>query len=160
MAVKGRISLSSSSAGPENFTVEEVEVLPARGIRVFFRSLNGSSRSSRTGCGSPRKTGHACGGLEAALNVGRGRILVARRVTGHKETKRFSSDLHCPDCDITYQSRSQTSSPSILPSAPARLPRLRTHHRHRPGLVIPDEARPWRRVRCALAKRQLPGVSG
>jgi excinuclease ABC subunit A len=38
--------------------------------------------------------------LEAALRVGRGRVTVRAE---HAPTRRYSSDLHCADCDIHYR---------------------------------------------------------
>jgi excinuclease ABC subunit A len=40
--------------------------------------------------------------LEAALKLGRGRICV-HALSDPPQTWRYSSDLHCPDCDIAYR---------------------------------------------------------
>jgi len=93
-------------------------------------------------------------GLEAALGVGRGRILIYPAGEDGKpgEPLRFSSDLHCPDCDIGYHE----PQPNLFSfnSPIGACPICRGFGRTigiDPGLVIPDQGktleegavRPW-----------------
>jgi excinuclease ABC subunit A len=141
---------------PENFTVEEVEgFLAGQGYTRIFREgerlIEVIQDRLRLGSESRARLAES---LEAALNVGRGRILVyslgGDGAPG--EPWRFSSDLHCPDCDITYQE----PQPNLFSfnSPIGACPTCRGFGRNigiDPGLVIPDEGktleegavRPW-----------------
>jgi excinuclease ABC subunit A len=54
---------------------------------------------------TPENRGRLVEALEAALDHGRGRAFVYPLANGRepREPWRFSSDLHCPDCDIAYR---------------------------------------------------------
>lgn len=92
---------------PENFTQAEVkELLAKQGYRRFHSQsekrlevVQDRVRLSR------KKRGRIVEDLEAALKHGRGRVMIRR--TGEpgndSSPQRFSSDLHCPDCDIHYR---------------------------------------------------------
>ncbi len=74
--------------------------------------------------------------LEAALRVGRGRVDVQvvdeADPPQRLDTWRYSSGLHCADCDLRVP---RADAEPVLVQLPARrlrhLPRLRPHHRHR-----------------------------
>jgi excinuclease ABC subunit A len=87
--------------------------------------------------------------LEAALRVGRGRIniqlLDESEPPQHRQTWRFSSELHCADCDLPYQAPtpSQFSFNSPLGACDTCRGFGRTIGIDY-GLVIPDETRTLR----------------
>ena len=93
-------------------------------------------------------------GLEAALRVGGGRVALVPVLADGSEgaPRRFSADLHCPDCDRHYADPTPDlfSFNSPVGACPS-LPGLRPHDRHRLRLVVPDESltlrggaiRPW-----------------
>jgi excinuclease ABC subunit A len=87
--------------------------------------------------------------LEAALRVGRGRINIQLLDEGeppqHQQTWRFSSELHCADCDLPYQAPtpSQFSFNSPLGACDTCRGFGRTIGIDY-GLVIPDETRTLR----------------
>jgi excinuclease ABC subunit A len=87
--------------------------------------------------------------LEAALRVGQGRINIQLLDEGeppqHQQTWRFSSELHCADCDLPYQtpSPSQFSFNSPLGACDTCRGFGRTIGIDY-GLVIPDETRTLR----------------
>jgi excinuclease ABC subunit A len=87
--------------------------------------------------------------LEAALRVGRGRIniqlLDESEPPQHQQTWRFSSELHCADCDLPYQAPtpSQFSFNSPLGACDTCRGFGRTIGIDY-GLVIPDETRTLR----------------
>jgi excinuclease ABC subunit A len=141
---------------PDNFTVEEVKgFLAGQGYtRIFLegeRFIEVIQDRLRLGSKSRARLVEA---LEAALNVGRGRILVfpIGDDGSPAEPWRFSSDLHCPDCDITYQEPQPNlfsfNSPIGACSSCRGFGRTIGID---PGLVIPDEGktlaegavRPW-----------------
>ena len=91
---------------PANFTAPEVkEFLAGQGYTRFLREDEESLEviQDRTRI-APGNRPRLVESLEAALAAGRGRVAVhpagADGVAG--EPWRFSSDLHCPDCDIPY----------------------------------------------------------
>jgi len=85
-----------------------------------------------------------------------------RSGTGEAEdgiTWRFSSDLHCPDCDIHYSDRRLAHSRSTLRWAPARPAAASSRDRHRPGPGdTGPEQEPARRRGQAVANQELQGV--
>ena len=91
---------------PENFKEEEVlGLLKAQGYdRIHSRSKGCLNVvQDRLRMSSAEKT-RVIEALEAAVKVGRGKVnahVMAEPEAG-KEVWRFSSDLHCPDCDIHY----------------------------------------------------------
>jgi excinuclease ABC subunit A len=102
---------------PKNFSQGEVRELLARQgyTRFLHEDKRGvevvQDRLRASGAGRPRVTE----AIEAALKIGQGRVNVyvggqndeppAPRGRGPTASAiwRFSSDLHCPDCDIHYQ---------------------------------------------------------
>jgi excinuclease ABC subunit A len=93
---------------PENFTETEVlSLLERQGYtRVHARRgrvLDVVADRFRVGGTERARVAEA---LEAALRVGNGRVDVhalAEGDGGDETVWRFSTDLHCPDCDIAYQ---------------------------------------------------------
>ncbi|HET6421653.1 MAG TPA: excinuclease ABC subunit UvrA [Geobacteraceae bacterium] len=92
---------------PENFSGEEIKgFLAGQGYtrihRESGRLIEVIQDRARL---SPENRARVVESLEAALHGGRGRVLVYPIGSdGAPEGPlRFSSDLHCPDCDITYQ---------------------------------------------------------
>jgi excinuclease ABC subunit A len=141
---------------PENFTVEEVKgFLAGQGYTRIHRESERLVEviQDRTRVARENRL-RLVESLEAALHFGRGRVFIY--VPGSDDdTKgplRFSSDLHCPDCDITYQDP-QTNLFSFN-SPIGACPSCRGFGRIIGidiGLVIPDEeksladgaVRPW-----------------
>jgi excinuclease ABC subunit A len=93
---------------PENFTEAEVlKLLEQQGYsRIHARGKGWLEvLADRFRLGSVER-GRAIDAFEAALRVGRGRLTVhtSPTVEGEgAETWRFSTDLHCADCDIHYR---------------------------------------------------------
>ena len=88
---------------PKNFSVNEVKALLA--AQGYTRLLHENNRSlevvqDRVRAGSAERA-RVIDALEAALKVGQGRVNV--HIDGGETIWRFSSDLHCADCDIHYQ---------------------------------------------------------
>src|SRR5712671_2682000 len=91
---------------PKNFKEEEVQaLLKAQGYdRIHARGANVLEVvQDRLRLSSAEKT-RAIEGIEAALKIGQGKINVYPLAADGKALApwRFSSDLHCPDCDIHY----------------------------------------------------------
>ncbi|MGA7800715.1 MAG: excinuclease ABC subunit UvrA, partial [Gammaproteobacteria bacterium] len=91
---------------PENFSAAEVKALLAQqgytrihcGTRQSLEVIQDRVRVA------PQRRERMVEALEAALEHGRGRLVVYP-LDAHREPSapwRFSSDLHCPDCDIHY----------------------------------------------------------
>ncbi|MEE9254957.1 MAG: hypothetical protein V3U43_08485 [Pseudomonadales bacterium] len=109
---------------PENFTRKEVEELLARQGYTRIHSRRGNvleviQDRLRLEDGQRERIMED---LEAALRLGGGRVRVHILDADRKvrSTSRFSSDLHCPNCDIHYCDPRRITSRSIPPSAPAR----------------------------------------
>jgi len=101
-----RLIVSFPVAVPKNFKEEEVQaLLKAQGYdRIHARS--GALLEvvqDRVKMSSAEKA-RVIEGIEAALKIGQGKINVyPLDAEGNPESPwRFSSDLHCPDCDIHY----------------------------------------------------------
>ena len=106
-----RLVLCFDIAVPRNFSAEEVaELLSAQGysrIHARIQAEDGDvlqvvQDRFRISNGEPERLAEA---LEAALQRGRGRLSVhlpAADGDGDAEVWRYSSDLHCADCDIHY----------------------------------------------------------
>ena len=95
---------------PENFTETEVrKLLEAQGYTRFHTPHEGKAKTltvvqDRFRIGTV-ESGRLVEALEAALKVGRGRVSVhALANDGDAETTvwRYSTDLHCAACDISY----------------------------------------------------------
>jgi len=91
---------------PANFSADEVKgFLAGQGYSRIHREEDGILEviQDRTRL-APESRSRLAEGMEAALRVGHGRVLVyplgGDGVPG--EPWRFSSDLHCPDCDLSY----------------------------------------------------------
>ena len=102
--------------------------------------------------------------LEAALRSGHGRLSVHAldAAGGEQRVLRYSSDLHCAECDLHYQDASQGLFSFNSPvGACEHLSRLRPRHRHR---LWPRGARcrqiAGRRRGAALADALVQGMSG
>jgi excinuclease ABC subunit A len=141
---------------PENFSIEEVKgFLAGQGYtRIHHESgrlIEVIQDRLRVATGNRARLVEA---MEAALHGGRGRVLVYPvGIDGAPEGPlRFSSDLHCPDCDITYQDPqanlfSFNSPIGACPTCRGFGRTIGIDH----GLVIPDGAktlaegavRPW-----------------
>ncbi|HXN15035.1 MAG TPA: hypothetical protein VN878_01575, partial [Usitatibacter sp.] len=102
---------------PKNFTEAEVRQLLERQGYARIHQREGSRLEvvqDRLRMGSAQKA-RVVEAIEAALRVGNGRVNVflgeesepspapeAKRSKASHKTWRFSTDLHCPDCDIHY----------------------------------------------------------
>ncbi|MBI4204834.1 MAG: excinuclease ABC subunit UvrA, partial [Betaproteobacteria bacterium] len=93
---------------PKNFSASEVkQLLAAQGYSRFLREDKREFEvvQDRLRAGSAERA-RMIEALEAALKIGRGRVTVHVLRNADEESAaiwRFSSDLHCPDCDIHYQ---------------------------------------------------------
>src|SRR2546426_1109143 len=101
-----RLVVTFPVAVPKNFKEEEVQaLLKAQGYdRIHTRGANVLEVvQDRLRLSSAEKT-RAIEGIEAALKIGQGKINVYPLAADGKALApwRFSSDLHCPDCDIHY----------------------------------------------------------
>jgi excinuclease ABC subunit A len=109
-----RVVITFPVVAPANFAVDEVlKLLAQQGYtRIFARDgsrLDVVQDRLRLGGAERSRIAEA---LEAALRVGRGRVdvrVVAEESTSPAQTQesaavwRYSTDLHCPDCDIHYR---------------------------------------------------------
>src|SRR5947199_8826415 len=101
-----RIVVTFPVTVPKNFKEEEVQaLLKAQGYdRIHARGANVLEVvQDRLRLSSAEKT-RAIEGIEAALKIGQGKINVYPLAADGKALApwRFSSDLHCADCDIHY----------------------------------------------------------
>ncbi|HZC02042.1 MAG TPA: excinuclease ABC subunit A, partial [Gammaproteobacteria bacterium] len=101
-----RILITFAIAIPTNFSEEEVRVLLARQGYTRIHQRRGQRLEviqDRVRFGEESR-GRIVEGLEAALKHGQGRVTVyPLDDEGHTEAPwRFSTELHCPDCDIPY----------------------------------------------------------
>jgi excinuclease ABC subunit A len=101
-AADPRLVIAFPVAVPKNFTSAEVkQLLAAQGYTRFLREdkLGLEVVQDRLRAGSAERA-RVFEAIEAALRVGQGRV----NVHAEEDTVwRFSSDLHCADCDIHYQ---------------------------------------------------------
>ena len=101
-----RLLITFAVPVPENFTAEEVKGhLTAQGYGRIHREAPGlievvQDRVKLTAGARPRLVES----LEAALKVGQGRIAIYPVLGdgGSAEPWRYSSSLHCPDCDLAF----------------------------------------------------------
>ncbi|MBI1920944.1 MAG: excinuclease ABC subunit UvrA [Geobacter sp.] len=103
---EGNILITFPVPVPENFSVEEVKgFLSGQGYTRIHREEKNLLEviQDRTRL-APDNRQRVVEGLESALQTGRGRVLVYSLGPGGEagEPLRFSCELHCPDCDITY----------------------------------------------------------
>jgi excinuclease ABC subunit A len=102
-----RLVLTFPVAVPENFTESEVKgLLAAQGYTRIHEergtTLQVIQDRFRWSTVDP---GRAADAVEAALKMGKGRLDVYPQsdAGGTRPPWRFSTDLHCPDCDIGYK---------------------------------------------------------
>ncbi len=92
---------------PENFTEAEVtELLAGQGYRRIHRRDGRRWEVIQDRVqSSPARRGRIVEDLEAALRFGQGRVTVypLDEKLEPGSPRRFSADLHCPDCDIHYR---------------------------------------------------------
>jgi len=105
-AADPRLVVTFPVAVPKNFKEEEVQaLLKAQGYdRIHARNANVLEVvQDRTRLSSAEKT-RVIEGIEAALKIGQGKVNVYPLDAGGKALApwRFSSDLHCAECDIHY----------------------------------------------------------
>uniref|UniRef100_UPI00261FD5DF excinuclease ABC subunit UvrA n=1 Tax=Geobacter sp. TaxID=46610 RepID=UPI00261FD5DF len=131
---------------PANFSAEEVKgFLAGQGYTRIHREEDGLLEviQDRTLL-KPENRSRLVEGVEAALRVGHGRLFVyALGGDGAPgEPWRFSSDLHCPDCDISYHEPAphlfSFNSPLGACATCRGFGRVIGID---PGLVIPDESK-------------------
>jgi excinuclease UvrABC ATPase subunit len=154
---------------PDNFSEEEIRSLLARQGYTRIHRKRGAvlevvqDRIPLT----PKNRARVVEGLEAALKYGRGRVdvLGLDEAGQPRRPRRFSTDLHCADCDIHYEepipNTFSFNSPigacakcrgfgrtlGIDYAADPKLPRMPG----RPDSICPS---PWHPYRCALAQAQ------
>src|SRR5687768_16225269 len=89
---------------PKNFTEKEVEELLQRQgyTRLHSRSKSLLEVVQDRVRVSPEERARVCEALESALRFGQGKVNVYRENQGETTVFRYSSDLHCADCDIHY----------------------------------------------------------
>jgi len=92
---------------PHNFTEEEVKALLLQQGYTRIQRSSGSSLEVIQDRVSLRRENRSriIEDLEAALKYGQGRVMIylLEEESQSSEVLRFSSDLHCPDCDIHYR---------------------------------------------------------
>jgi len=108
-AVSGQLLLTFPVRVPKNFTKREVVELLAKQGYTKTRAETDESLEIIQDCveNTPRNRSRIVESLEAALKHGQGRVDVWLHGTPALQYSstpfRFSSDLHCPDCDIHYR---------------------------------------------------------
>src|SRR5499427_1584182 len=98
-----RLVLAFPVAVPKNFKEEEVQaLLKAQGYdRIHSRSGAQLEVVQDRIKMSSAERDRVIEGIEAAMKIGQGRVNV-HQAEGNSAPWRFSSDLHCADCDIHY----------------------------------------------------------
>ncbi len=173
-----RLTVAFPVPVPKNFDVAEVKkLLAAQGYTRFVhedsQSIEVIQDRFRVGTAEPARVVDA---LEAALKVGQGRVNVHHQYTDGSHPSslslhpsnagpwRYSTDLHCPDCDIHYQDPSPSLFSFNSPLGACDTCRgfgrvIGVDY----GLVIPDEAKtlragavkPWQTPSNAECQRDL-----
>ena len=147
-----RLTIAFPVPVPKNFSAEEVKgLLAAQGYTRFVREERNALEvvQDRLRAGSAERA-RMVEAFEAALKVGQGRLNI--HVEDGARVWRFSSDLHCADCDIHY--RDPTPSAFSFNSPIGACDACRGFGRVIGidfGLVVPDESktlrggaiRPW-----------------
>ena len=98
-----RLAIAFPVTIPKNFAAAEVkQLLAAQGYTRFLREDQRGLEvvQDRLRAASTERA-RVIEALEAALRVGQGRVNVHADLEGM--VWRFSSDLHCPECDVRYQ---------------------------------------------------------
>ncbi len=95
-----RLVISFPVPIPKNFTENEVEELLQRQgyTRLHSRSNTLLEVIQDRVRVTPEDRARVCEALESALRFGQGKV----NLYGENRVFRYSSDLHCPDCDIHY----------------------------------------------------------
>ena len=108
-----RLLLTFPVTVPKNFTKAEITALLAGQGYTRIHEQRGNTLQViqdrfRWSAVDPARAGDA---VEAALKVGHGRVDVYPQPDGGDALPpwRFSTDLHCPDCDITYKDPSPST---------------------------------------------------
>ena len=108
-----RLLLTFPVAIPKNFSEAEVKALLAGQGYTRIHEQRGDTLQVvqdrfRWSSVEPARAGDA---IEAALKVGQGRLDVYPQADAASAAApwRFSTDLHCPDCDITYKDPSPST---------------------------------------------------
>jgi excinuclease ABC subunit A len=96
---------------PENFKEAEIkQLLAAQGYTRIHEKRGGTLQviqdRFRWSSVDPARAGDA---IEGALKIGQGRLDVYPVSDGDATPWRFSTGLHCPDCDITYKEPSPST---------------------------------------------------
>ena len=100
------IQISFSAPIPRNFSESEVRALLARQGYERVTRQNGALEVIHDRISlAARKRTRIAESLEAALKHGQGRVTVTRLGSNQEPAgiRRFSTDLHCAECDIHYQ---------------------------------------------------------
>ncbi|HKX37575.1 MAG TPA: excinuclease ABC subunit UvrA [Burkholderiales bacterium] len=94
-----RISVTFPVEIPKNFTEKEVEeLLQRQGYTRLHSRSKALLEVVQDRIRMPAERARVTDALESALRFGKGRVNIYSENQGF----RFSSDLHCPDCDIHY----------------------------------------------------------
>jgi excinuclease ABC subunit A len=102
-----RVTIAFPVDVPKNFSANEVkQLLTAQGYTRFLREDNDGFEvvQDRFRPGGTERA-RVVEAIEAALKVGQGRVNVRAHLEGQDTNEapwRFSTALHCPDCDIHY----------------------------------------------------------
>ena len=100
-----RLTVTFPVPVPENFSLAEVKrLLEAQGYTRFLQEeakhLEVIQDRFRASTAEPARVIDA---IEAAIKVGQGRVNIHAQDDTPHAPWRYSTDLHCPDCDIHYQ---------------------------------------------------------
>src|SRR5688572_14503559 len=88
---------------PKNFTEKEIEeLLQRQGYTRLHSRAKGLLEVTQDRIKLPAERARVTEALEAALRVGQGRVNVYLERPSGFDCLRFSSDLHCAECDIHY----------------------------------------------------------
>jgi excinuclease ABC subunit A len=88
---------------PKNFSEKEIEeLLQRQGYTRLHSRSKGLLEVTQDRIKMPAERARVIEALEAALRVGQGRVNIYSGSEPEFVCHRYSSDLHCPDCDIHY----------------------------------------------------------
>jgi excinuclease ABC subunit A len=111
-AADPRLVLTFPVAVPQNFSDAEIEALLARQgyARIHARRRGGLEVVQDRFRISAVESGRVADAIEAALRFGNGRVNVyADAQDGAAAPWRYSTALHCPDCDLDYKDPTPSS---------------------------------------------------
>ncbi|MBI2315699.1 MAG: excinuclease ABC subunit A, partial [Betaproteobacteria bacterium] len=166
-----RLVITFPVALPKNFSEEEVrELLQAQGYSRIHARNSGALEviQDRVRISAAERV-RLIEGIEAALRLGQGRVNVHVGEEGDGAVWRYSSELHCPDCDMRY--RDPTPSLFSFNSPLGACEACRGFGRVIGidfGLIIPDEAktlrqgavRPWQTASYGECQDDLEKYAG